>query len=267
MSDIYLGNNVDVMKDNIESESVDLIITSPPYDKIRDYTGFEVDLHGLGEQSFRVLKDGGIMAMVINDSTKDFGKSLTTYRTIIDYCDNIKFKLFENIIYSRFGRPGAWWNKRFRVDHEYILLFLKGYRPKYFNKEPLKIDAIHAGTEWHGTQRLTSGDMIPIKKTMQASTKCRGTIWKYNTSNTEKDKMKMEHPATFPDKLVEDLIVCFSQEGDTILDPFVGSGTVPIVATKNNRNYIGIDISAEYISLSLERIRRIDGSEPKKQGQ
>jgi site-specific DNA-methyltransferase (adenine-specific) len=251
---LYCGNNVDIIKKEIPTNSVDLIVTSPPYDEIRDYNNFAVDLHGLGIESFRVLKDGGILAMVINDGTKDFGKSLTTYRTIIDYCDNCGFKLFENIIYSRFGRPGAWWNKRFRVDHEYILLFLKGYRPKYFNKELLKIDAIHSGEIWQGTQRLTNGSLIPIEKTLQKDKKCRGTIWKYNTSNTEKDKMKLLHPATFPDKLAEDLILCFSEEGDIVLDPFVGSGTTCIMAKKNNRKWIGIDISDKYISLSNKRM-------------
>lgn len=245
------------MKTKIKSESVDLIVTSPPYDKIREYNKFEIDLHGVGVESFRVLKNGGIFAMVINDSTKNFGKSLTTYRTIIDYCDNCGFKLFENIIYSRFGRPGIWWNKRFRVDHEFILLFLKGYKPKCFNKEQLKIDALHAGEFWHGTQRLTNGNLIPIEKTLQKNKKCRGTIWKYSTSNTEKDKSKMLHPATFPDKLAEDLIVCFSREGEIVLDPFVGSGTTCIMAKKNNRNWLGIDVSKEYVELANERLENI----------
>jgi len=250
---IYCTDNLQGMK-SLGKETIDLIITSPPYDSIRDYNGYVVDLHKVGIESFRILKDGGIFAMVINDGTKNFAKSLTTYRTIIDYCDNIGFKLFENIIYSRFGRPGAWWNKRFRVDHEYILLFLKGDRPKYFNKEPLKIDAIHAGIKWHGTQRLTNGEMIPIKETLQSNKKCRGTIWHYNTSNTEKDKIKMKHPATFPDKLAEDLIICFSNECDIILDPFMGSGTTAKMAKLNNRNFIGFEISQEYCNLANKRL-------------
>jgi DNA modification methylase len=242
----------------IEDNFIDLIVTSPPYDSIRDYNGYNFNLHNVGLESFRILKDGGIFAMIINDGTKEFGKSLTTYRTILDYCDNIGFKLFENVIYSRFGRPGAWWNKRFRVDHEYILLFLKGYKPKCFDKEPLKIDAIHAGKEWHGTQRLTSGEMIPIKKTLQSNKKCRGTIWKYNTSNSEGDKTKMLHPATFPDKLAEDLILCFSKEYDIIYDPFMGSGTTAKMAKLNNRNYIGSEISLEYCDIISKRLENIE---------
>lgn len=251
---IYNCDNIEGFG-KLDDETVDLIVTSPPYDGIRDYKGYSTNIGQVGKESFRTLKDGGILAMVINDGTKDFGKSLTTYRTILDYCDNHGFKLFENIIYSRFGRPGAWWNKRFRVDHEYILLFLKGDRPKYFNKEPLKIDAIHAGAKWHGTQRLTDGSMIPIKETLQNDKKCRGTIWKYNTSNSEGNKTKMLHPATFPDKLAEDLIICFSKEGDLVVDPYSGSGTTAKMARKNSRNYIGFELSKEYCDISEKILR------------
>jgi hypothetical protein len=64
--------------------------------------------------------------MVIQDSTKDFAKSLTSFRTIVDWCDNIGFRLFECNIYNRQGTEGAWWKQRFRVDHEYMPIFLKG---------------------------------------------------------------------------------------------------------------------------------------------
>lgn len=256
MNRLIVGNNVEVMT-TIPDDSIDMIIFSPPYDEIREYNGYKLDLHSVGRNAYRVLKNGGMMAVVINDGTKNFGKSLTTYRTILDYCDNIGFKLFENIIYSRNGRPGAWWNKRFRVDHEYILLFLKGDRPKYFNKSPLMIDSIHAGKTWHGTQRLTSGETVKIEKKTQANKKCRGTIWKYNTSNSEGDRNKLEHPATFPDKLVEDLIACFTNVGDVVLDPFVGSGTTCLVAERMDRRWVGIDISEKYISLAQRRMDKL----------
>ncbi len=240
----------------IDNDSVDLIVTSPPYDGIRDYKGYSTNISQVGKESFRTLKDGGVLAMVINDGTKDFGKSLTTYRTILDYCDNHGFKLFENIIYSRFGRLGAWWNKRFRVDHEYILIFVKGAKPKTFNKEPLKIPAIHAGAKWHGTQRLTNGALVPISERVQANTKCRGTIWKYEASKSEGNKIKNLHPAPFPDALAKDLIVCFSQENDIVFDPFVGSGTTIIEAIKATRYGIGIEINLDYLEIIKDRINK-----------
>lgn len=251
---IICGDCVEIMK-GVGNESVDFVITSPPYDGIRDYKNFDgIDLTEIGKQVFRILKDGGMCAVVLQDETKNFGKSLTTFRTAVTWCDEIGFKLFETVIYSRWGRPGAWWSKRFRVDHEYILLFLKGKRPKYFDKSHLSVPAKHAGETWHGTQRLTNGELIKIKATKQKDTKGRGTIWHYKTSNTEGNKTKMLHPATFPDKLAEDLILCFTKENDLVLDPMCGSGTSCCMARKNNRHYIGIDISPEYCEIAKTRI-------------
>ena len=132
-----------------------MVVTSPPYDELRDYNGFTLDLHSLGEQLLRVLKDGGICVMVIQDSTKDFAKSLTSFRTIVDWCDNIGFRLFECNIYNRQGTEGAWWKQRFRVDHEYMPIFLKGKRPQYFDKENIKIPSKHANKVMTGANIRT----------------------------------------------------------------------------------------------------------------
>jgi DNA modification methylase len=219
---------------------------------------YVLDLHNIGEQCYRILKDGGVLCMIIQDGTKNFSKSCTTYRTIVDYVDNIGFKLFENCIYNRDGNPGGWWNKRFRVDHEYILIFFKGKKPKYFNKEPLKIPTKHKGKKWKGTDRCTDGSFKQTEGKV-AEMKCRGTVWKYATSNSERNKIKLKHPATFPDKLAEDLIICFSQENDIVYDPMCGSGTTCIMAYKNKRNFIGSDISEEYINnIAKERLKELN---------
>ena len=110
----------------LPTESIDFIITSPPYDNVRKYNGFNYDLHKTGAESFRVLKNGSVAVMVIQDQTVDFGKTLTSFKTIVDWCENIGFKLFETIIYRKNGTEGAWWKNRFRIDHEYIPIFLKG---------------------------------------------------------------------------------------------------------------------------------------------
>src|ERR1035437_7728984 len=131
---IITGDNVKVMS-SFDDASVHFGCMSPPYDSLRNYNGFSIDLHGVGQQMYRILKNGGICAVVIQDETKNFGKSLTSFKLVVDWCDSIGFKLFETIIYKKQGVEGAWWKKRFRVDHEYIFLFLKGDRPLYFNKE------------------------------------------------------------------------------------------------------------------------------------
>lgn len=233
---------------------IDCTVFSPPYDKIRDYHGFDIDFSSLGKQLYRVSKDGAVVCCVINDGTKDFAKSLTTFRLALDWVDNAKWKLFETVIYARHGRPGAWWSQRFRVDHEYILIFFKGDRPKHFDKSHLAIKAKHAGVTWHGTTRLTDGTLQPNEKKLQADTKCRGTIWYYSTSNTENNKLKLKHPASYPDELASDLIRCFTVPDDIILDPTVGSGTTAVMAKKFNRRYIGIDISPDYVQIAQQRL-------------
>ena len=251
---IICGDCVEVMK-KFPDKSVDIIVTSPPYDSVRNYNGFNFNLHDTGKEIFRVLKDGGVAVMVIQDQTKNFGKSLTSFRTIVDWVDNIGFKLFETVIYKKHGAEGAWWTKRFRVDHEYIPIFLKGERPLYFNKEPLKIPSKHGGKTMTGcATRLTNGKTLKSKKVFINPMKCRGTLWDYTTCG-DGTRLKHQHPATFPDKLPIDFIQCFCPEGGIVLDPFIGSGTTALAAINLKRNYIGIDISTEYCKLSEKRIR------------
>lgn len=213
-NNVFVGNNMDILK-NIENNSVDLVVTSPPYDDLRDYKGnYKFDLTELGKEIYRVLKDGGIYAMVIQDQTKDFAKSLTSFRTVINHCDIVGFKLFETCIYKKQGVEGAWWKKRFRVDHEYIHLFLKGKKPQYFNKEPIKIPSKHAGKIMTGcATRKTDGTTFKCKEVLINDVKCPGTIWDY-ANGGDKNKLKRKHPAVFPDKIPNDLIQVFCPEGD-----------------------------------------------------
>lgn len=253
LNKIHCVDCVEGMK-KFPDNCVDLVVTSPPYDSIRAYKGFSFDLHATGEQLFRTLKTGGIAVVVIQDQTKNFGKTLTSFRTALDWCDNIGFKLFECLIYRKSGAEGAWWNKRFRVDHEYMPVFLKGERPQYFNKEPLKIPSKWAGvTMTGGATRCTNGKTLNSRPIKINPMKCRGTIWEYITCG-DGDKLKHQHPATFPDKLPYDVIQCFCPPGGIVLDPFMGSGTTAIAAIKSGRKFIGFEISKEYCDITNKRI-------------
>ena len=234
----------------------DLVVTSPPYDRLRDYKGFSLDLSAAGREIFRVLKDGGVAAMVLQDQTRDFGKSLTAFRTVLDWCDNVGFKLFECLIYRKHGAEGAWWSRRFRVDHEYIPVFLKGARPAHFDKERLKIPSKHGGkTMTGGGTRLTNGRRIETRPITINEMKCRGTVWEYLTAG-DGSRLKHKHPATFPDALPRDFVECFSPRGGAVLDPFCGSGTTLVAARNLGRRYAGIDIAEEYCEIARERLRR-----------
>lgn len=239
---------------SLPDECLDLVVTSPPYDSLRNYNGGEFDLHATGEQIFRLLKPGGIATLVIQDQTKNFGKTLTSFRTILDWCDSFGFKLFECVIYRKNGSEGAWWTKRFRVDHEYIAIFLKGQRPAYFDKEPLKIESKHGGKTMSGSgNRRTDGKTNSTVRRVINKMKCRGTVWNYMMAG-DKNKIKREHPATFPDAIPTDLITCFCPKEGLVLDPFMGCGSTAVAAKRLMRDFIGFEISDDYCKLIDKRL-------------
>jgi len=249
----------------IPDNSIDLVVTSPPYDDIRDYKGFKLDLSAVGMQISRVLKDGGVCVMVIQDGTKDGRKSGTSFQTIVDWDLNTELDIFETCIYYRSGTPGAWWSKRYRVDHEYIPIFIKGKRPQHFDKshmkEPTKPE--YGLTKKGLGNRNTDGTTIyDASKTYELpKEKDQGTVIHYKNASRETPKtseigrIKLQHPATFPDKLASDFIQCFTTEDMIVLDPFMGSGTVAAMAKQLNRKYIGFELSEEYCQIAEKRLQ------------
>lgn len=259
LNNIICGNNLDILK-KYEDNFFDLTVFSPPYDNLRDYKGYEFDIHKLGEELFRVTKEGGIVAMVIQDQTIDGHKSLTSFRTIVDWCDNIGFGLFECNIYKKQGKDGAWFTKRFRVDHEYMPIFIKGKRPNFFDKESIKIPSKHGGkTLTGGANREKDGTTKKSQKFEINLLKCPGTIWDYSNGG-DKNKIKRQHPATFPDKIPYDLINVFTKENDLILDPMCGSGSTCVAAKILGRNFVGVDISQEYCEIAETRLKNLETS-------
>ena len=250
---IICEDNITYLK-TLPDECIDFVITSPPYDALRDYNGYKLDLHGLGVELLRVLKDGGICVMVIQDSTRDFAKSLTSFRTIVDWCDNIGFRLFECNIYNRQGTEGAWWKKRFRVDHEYMPIFLKGKRPQYFDKENIKIPSKHGGKVMTGANIRTKNGQTGSRKVKINPTKCPGTVMSFGNTCGGESKLKSKHPAVFPNMLAYDMIECFCPKDGIVIDPFNGSGTTTLAAKCLCRNYFGIDVSEEYNQIARERL-------------
>ena len=247
-SQILLGNEPDLF---------DLAVFSPPYDGLRDYDGYELDLHQIGKALFHTMKPGGIVAMVIQDQTNQGIKSLTTFRTIVDWCDSFGFGLWECLIYNRGGRGGAAFEQRFRIDHEYIPIFVKGRKPNFFSNDSvdLKIPCKTAG-ELRARNRVYrekdgSFKNAPVKQTPEK--KCIGTIWSLHHT-PRKGTLKYNHPATFPDRIPHKLIQAFTKPGDTVLDPMVGSGSTGVAATILNRDFVGIDISRKYCEIAKQRI-------------
>jgi site-specific DNA-methyltransferase (adenine-specific) len=261
MSMVDTIQNMDCLEgmNRLPAASFDCGVTSPPYNNLRSYVGMpQFNLHETGKEFFRVLKHGGVCAMVIQDQTKNFAKTLTTFRTIVDWVDNIGFKLFECVIYRKHGTEGAWWKHRFRVDHEYIPLFVKGEKPAFFDKKPLKVLSKHGGRVMSGFgTRRTDGTVTASIRRAINPTKCRGTVWDYLCAG-DKDPIKRQHPATFPDQIPYDIIRCFCPEGGIVLDPFMGSGSTAVAARRLNRRFIGFEIEPRYVAIANQRLKQLE---------
>jgi len=229
---------------------VDLTVTSPPYDNLRKYNGYMFDFEPVARELFRVTKEGGVAVWVVGDQTIDGSESGTSFKQAL-YFKEIGFKLHDTMIYKKQNYTPLTHN-RYEQEWEYMFVFSKG-KPKTFN--PIKIPCKYAGQQTWGKPNMykdNSGDLTRVKQTVINSEKIKGNIFEYLVGSTQTGKIK--HPAMFPEKLAEDHIKSWSNEGDLIFDPFSGSGTTVKMAYLNNRHYIACDISSEYVAIANERI-------------
>lgn len=251
MNDLICGDNIEILK-GLESNSIDLTVTSPPYDGLRDYNGYSFDFEGVVEQLYRVTKEGGIIVWVVKDSVIEGSESGTSFRQALHFKE-IGFNLHDTMIYQNDPRfPEKW---RYRQSFEYMFILSKG-KPKTFNSIK-DIPTKNYGRKITSNNRSKNGELDGTKETKLYEYHDRGNIWfiKNGYMKSSKDKIAYQHPAIFPEALARDHIISWSNEGDIVLDPFVGSGTTCKMAKQLNRNYIGIDISQEYIDIVKERIR------------
>ena len=241
----------------IPSDSIDLTVTSPPYDDIRDYKGYnftDTVLSNIIAQLFRVTKSGGVVVWVVGDATTNGSESGTSFRQALKFME-FGFKLHDTMIYEKntSSFPAKRNGNRYTQIFEYMFVFCKD-KIKIVNLICDKPNKWAGHTNWgKNTTRLKNGELqetSDIKPVPDFSP--RNNIWKFNVGKgfNSKDKESHEHPAIFPEQLAEDHIISWSNEGDIVLDPFSGSGTTSKMAKKNNRKYIGIDISEEYCKLA-----------------
>ena len=245
----YRGNCVPVMAD-WPPDCIDLTVTSPPYDTLRDYAGYSFDFAGIASELLRVTKPGGVVVWVVGDKING-GRSLTGFRQAIHFQD-IGFVVHDVMIYQKkntpFMRSNAYTNA-----YELMLILSKGGPPKTFN--PLKVPTQRSGNELLTHNKLPDG-VNKKKRGMLKREKTRTNIWPYAVGfgGTTTDRIAFQHPAVFPDRLAEEHILSWSNPGDVVLDPMCGSGTTCKMALLNNRRYIGIDIADEYIDIAEARI-------------
>jgi site-specific DNA-methyltransferase (adenine-specific) len=252
LNKITCGDNCDLLGE-LPRECIDLVVTSPPYDDLRTYGGHTWDFAKLVEQLFRVLKQGGLIVWVINDSTTNGCESGNSFRQALAFMD-AGFNLHDTMIYQKSScKAYDPRNMRYKQVFEYMFVFSKG-KPKTYN--PLKGVPCKKQHVIGMTSRKTDGTMRKHPQKIENNeVQDRFNVWVYETGFmlSTKDLVAFDHPAIFPDALARDHILSWSNPGDVVLDPFMGSGTVAKAAKNLERQYIGFEINPEYCEIGEAR--------------
>ena len=252
MNKIIHGNCLKVMK-RFPDDYVDMVLTSPPYDKIRTYNS--TDIWGehiwkfVIQQLHRILKEGGVVVWIVGDETIDGSETGTSFKQAL-YFKKIGFNLHDTMIWEKptFTAVGAL-SVRYAQVFEYMFIFSKG---KINTFHPIKDRKNkYAGISTYGTVRQKDGSTKPLSKVVTIGLfGQRFNIWRITP------KSVMGHPAPFPLRLAKDHIISWSNKGDVILDPFAGSGTTGVACINMKRKYILIEKDKAYIKIIKQRIRK-----------
>lgn len=243
---------------------VDMVLTSPPYDGIRIYNGYSFEFQKIAEELFRILKNGGIVVWVVGDSTIKGSESGTSFKQAL-YFKEIGFNLHDTMIYKKENYLPLNHN-RYDPEFEYMFVLSKG-KPKTFN--PLMVSCKTAGDGYNFKNRNSAsvnenGNPLRARNESKITKekKYRGNVWSYATGKNKGslDTISFLHPATFPEKLAEDHIISWSGPNEIIYDPFMGSGTTAKMALLNGRNFIGSEISSEYMEVIESRLKKYFGN-------
>jgi len=237
-------NNSCINMKEIPDNSLHLMITSPPYNVSKEYDDdLSLDeylklLHDAFSETYRVLVNGGRACI----NVANLGRK--PYIPLSDYISKMMIEIGYNmrgeIIWNKAASSspstawGSWQsaaNPILRDIHEYILIFSKGSYKRERTKDEMK----------KKMNTITKEQFIEWTK----------SIWTMNAESAR----RIGHPAPFPEELPNRLIQLYSFTSDIILDPFMGSGTTAVAAIKSKRNYIGYEISEEYVKLAENRIK------------
>jgi DNA modification methylase len=233
---IHNENCLDTMA-RMSNDYVDLVLTSPPYDNLRDYNGYSFDFKSIAAELFRVIKPDGVLVWVVGDATIDGSESGSSFRQAL-FFKELGFKLHDTMIYEKNSPayPARRDGNRYTQIFEYMFVFAKGKVPSQL--------ICDKPNKWAGHKDFSGKLKDPVPDFSP-----RNNIWKYTTSFNG-----WKHPAPFPEALAHDHIVSWSKPGDLVYDPFMGSGTTAYVARSLGRNYIGSEVSKEYCEMIEKRL-------------
>lgn len=248
LNKVYNMDCVDGMK-LLSDESIDLTVTSPPYDDLRKYNGFSWDFKATDKELYRVTKRGGVVVWVVGDATIKGSETGTSFEQAL-YFKECGFNLHDTMIWQKTNPMPKVKTKRYFDVFEYMFVFSKG-QPKSFN--PILVECKLGGKTYNSTCKNMGGESGRTKKSFVLNkTRYANNIWQIAIAQN-----KTPHPAVFPLQLAQEHIVSWSCENDVVLDPFMGSGTTALASLHLNRNFIGFEISKEYCDIANKRLKKV----------
>lgn len=248
---LMLGDCLERMAE-LDDGCIDLTVTSPPYDNLRTYNGTLNDWtpekwRAIIRELFRVTKQGGVVVWVVGDATINGSETGTSFRQAL-HAMECGFRLHDTMIYQKANSGGARGsNAAYWQAYEFMFVWAKGAP----NLSPIedrpnaKAGQIYKG----GGRRNRDGSITPPKTLVTPAFGRRTNIWTYAVGGQPQD-----HPATFPEALARDHILSWSNPGDVVLDPFMGSGTTGKMAVLEGRRFIGIERDPGYFAIAERRI-------------
>ena len=254
------GDCLEEMK-NIPDMSIDLTVTSPPYDDLRTYNGNnklwnESIWKRVIEELYRVTKKSGVVVWVVADATIKGSETGTSFRQAL-WAKKCGFRLHDTMIYRKDNPVPVGGHNRYYQAFEYMFVFSKGKpklnpikrtrRNKYGDKRKERVKSFTRNKE---------GFFEKKKKVSLVGEVKMENVFTYVVGGGNSVPYSIKHPAAFPLKLAEDSIYSWSNEKDTVLDPFMGSGTTGVACKKLNRNFIGIELDKEYFEIAKDRIEK-----------
>ncbi len=262
-----------VTLDRMPDDLIDMTITSPPYDDLRDYNGYHFPVEEIAASLYQKTKPGGVVIWVVGDRTLNGDETLTSFRHAITF-QEAGFKVHDTMIYAKNNPIPSDCGKRYRQCFEYMFCFSKG-QPATFNPITQTIKQEKAFKSFRitsvGRNDLAHDHVAPKERKVDNIfyyEKCRcencekkefnysdSEIFYYNVgTSSSKDKIAFEHPAIFPEQLVEDQIKTWTNAGDLVYDCFMGSGTTAKVAELLERRWFGSEVSDEYVRIAQARL-------------
>lgn len=252
LDNIYCGECSEMMA-ALPDECIDLTVTSPPYDNLRDYHSYIFDFDAIAAQLWRVTKLGGVVVWIAGDATIDGSETGTSFRQALGFM-KLGFNLHDTMIYQKLVPVPQYKCKRYYSEFEYMFVFSKN-APQVCNY--IMIPTISPGRENKDVRLQRNPDnTVKRKKRIKIKhTKIAGNVWVYDAANLATDTISRRHSARFPESLARDHIISWSNPSDIVLDPMIGSGTTAKVAMQTSRHYLGFDISQKYVELARRRVK------------